>query len=236
MKKWYALVFGIIFLVPVLIAIFLDPAAYKEAQNQNGSYNNQGSTTTNDDNDVNSNPPSQNSNKKTLYSTSVENFDFWERDFKMYNVKTDGRSITLNLSSSSCYYIDQTTSNDGGSVTIQGSCESSVQNNELIIEGNFSKLVIPSTYEQSMGVSSTSTTETSRVVFDIGTNGRYIKTGNVTCYESSYQEALDRNLDYILFDRDGEVLYDETGYSFTADRTIDLDDYTIKNVDNFPIN
>lgn len=233
MKKWYALVFGIIFLVPVLIAIFLDPTAYKEAQNQNGSYNNQGSTTTNDDNDVNSNQPSQN-NKKTLYRTAVENFDFWERDFKMYHVEYEGGEITLNLSSF-CYYLDQTTNNDGSVITIQGDCESSIENNQLIIEGNFNKLVIPSTYEQSMGATSISTTEASRVVFDIGTNGRYIKRGNVTCYELSYQDTLDRNLDYILFDRDGEVLYDETGYSFTADRTIDLEDYTIKNVDSFPI-
>ncbi len=181
-------------------------------------------------------------NKEELYKISVDNYDFWMEDMKIYKekytAKMDGEKLAaevlINLyKDQECYYFSQVKFESGSLVTIQGSCTYNVENNILNVDGTYNKLAIPSAYEQSMGMTDTNSKEESHLEFTINSNGKSITAGKITYYNSTYSKIFERGTSYILVDKKG-TLYDLTGKSIWNDKQLVLDNYNIIEVDKLP--
>ncbi len=184
-------------------------------------------------------------NKGMLYKISIDDFDYLSESIisfsESYTAKLDGESFSANVSfmlynnkSNECYYSSQAKFNNGSSVTIQGGCTYNINNNTLNVDGTFNKLAIPSSYEQSMGLTSTSTKEKEHLECQVNGKGKSITCGKITYYNYTYSESSKRNSAYILFNSKS-ILYDINGIGLgNKDYTINLSDYEIMEVDSMP--
>ena len=185
--------------------------------------------------------------KETIYRISVDDFDYFKENVisfsESYTAKMNGESLSATVSfmlynndrqKDQCYYSSQAKFNTGSSTTIQGNCTYNVNNGVLTVDGTFDKLVIPSSYENQMGMTSTKTKEDAHLECQVNSKGKSITCGDITYYNYTYTEINKRRSDYFLIDKKN-IIYDEYGVGIVNDEyNLNLDDYKIEDVTSMP--
>ena len=183
-------------------------------------------------------------NSDTLYKVAVDNVDFWELNNAVYSYNVENsrvkKTYLINFFDNTCYYSQQIV-NDVVT-TLQGECEYSVNDDKVIIEGNFTKLVTSVDKYEYADPNYSNTKEQLKLEFEIGTNGKTLKNGTTILYNSSYKSVSNDDYIFIKKTKSGNNVYNEEGTCLVGpcnldnsnDLHIDFADYNVKEVSSFP--